>query len=87
MRTGLFFFFFLGHFTDFLSLSQSDHDYLHFYKLAFIIFKIFIGVYLIYNVVLVSAAQQSESVIYTYIYVCVYIYIYIYIYLYMYLHS
>ena len=39
-----------------------------------------IEVQLIYNVVLVSGVQQSDSVIHIYVYVYIYIYIYIYIY-------
>ena len=40
-------------------------------------FIFFIEVQLIYNVVLVSGVQQSDSVIYMYMYVYIYIYIYI----------
>ena len=33
---------------------------------GFFVFLIFIGIQLIYNIMLVSAVQQSESVLYTY---------------------
>ena len=39
------------------------------FKFYFLLKKFFIEVYLIYNVVLVSGVQQSDSVIHTYIYI------------------
>ena len=39
------------------------YDFMDWFLLS--LFLIFIGVYLIYNVVLVSGVQQSESVIHT----------------------
>ena len=53
--------------------DQSLSLFFFFLKVLFFL----IGVQLLYNVVLVSAAQQCESAIY--ICMCVYIYIYIYI--------
>ena len=50
----------------------------YFYLFNLFILTIFIGLELLYTVVLVSAVQQYESV--TCVCVCVYIYIYIYIY-------
>ena len=46
---------------------------------------IFIGVQLLYNVVLVSDIQHSESAIYIYIHIYTYTYIYIYIYIFSFL--
>ena len=40
--------------------------------------NIFIEVYLVYNIVLVSGVQQNESDIYMYIYIYAYIYAHIY---------
>ena len=41
---------------------------------------------MIYNVVLASGVQQSDSVLYIYVYIYVYIYIYIDIYVYIYIY-
>ena len=53
------------------------HDYRKNHSTTFLSL---IDVQLIYIVVLISAVQQSDSVIYICIYLCVYIYTYIYIY-------
>ena len=44
--------------------------------LSFFTVFFLIEVWMIYNVVLVSGVQQSDSVIYIYVYICTYIYIY-----------
>ena len=47
---------------------------IHSFLFAYLFILIFIGVQLIYNVVLVSGVQQSDSVMYI---KCMYIYVYI----------
>ena len=51
-------------------------------------FLVFIKVELNYNIVTISAVQQSDSIIYIYIYiyVCVCVYVCVYIYIYIYTH-
>ena len=51
--------------------GSEDHGVDHYFIIYFAL-KIFIEIYLIYNVVLVSGVQQSDSVLYIYIYVCIY---------------
>ena len=58
----------------------SEH-YSYFLKLLFI--YLCIELQLIYNTVLVSGVQQSDSVIHTHTYMYMYVYIYIYIYIYI----
>ena len=48
-----------------------------FFSFFFLSFSFFLEVSLIYNVVLVSGVQQSDSAIYIYIYIYICIYIYI----------
>ena len=48
----------------------------HTHRLAFNFLKIFIAVELVYSVVLISAVQQSDSVIHTYIYIYMFFFIF-----------